>query len=82
MGRRVDRTARKQRRRPSGLAVEAIEKYFNRNGIAEEIPTSCELPAIRPGEAALKRDDSITLDELRKQEEVARRTRRTRAKVS
>ena len=82
IGRRVDRTARKQRRRPSDLAVEAIEQYFNRNGIAEEIPTSSELRAVRRGEAALKRGDSITLDELRKQEEVARRTRRTRAKVS
>lgn len=81
IGRRVNRTARKQRRKPSDLAVEAIEQYFTLSSIPEEIPTAAEMRAIRQGEAALKIGDSITLDELRR-EEVARRPRRARAKVS
>lgn len=80
IGRRVDRTARKQRRKPSDIAVEAIEQYFNLSRPPEEIPTPAETRAIRQGEAALKRGDYISLDELRT-EEVARRPRRTRAKV-
>jgi predicted transcriptional regulator len=82
IGRRVNRTARKQRRKPSDVAVDAIEQYFFLSRIPGEIPTSAELRAIRRGEAALKRGDSITLDELRRQEEVAGRSRRTRAKIS
>jgi predicted transcriptional regulator len=82
IGRRVDRTARKQRRKPSEIAVEAIEQYFTLSGIQEEIPTPAEMRAIRRGEAALKLGDSISLDELRRKEEVAPRPRRTRAKVS
>lgn len=78
----MNRTARKQRRQPSDVAVEAIEQYFTLSRIPEEIPTQAELRAIRSGEAALKRGDSITLDELRRQEVMARRSRRTRAKVS
>jgi predicted transcriptional regulator len=81
IGRRVNRTARKQRRKPSDLAVEAIEQYFTFSDIPQEIPTPAEMLAIRQGEAALKIGDSITLDELRR-EEVARRPRRARAKVS
>jgi predicted transcriptional regulator len=82
VGRRIDRTARKQRRKPSDLAVEAFQHYFAISGIPEETPTPAELRAIRRGEAALKRGDYITLDELRRKEEVARRPRRARAKVS
>ena len=82
IGRRVNRTARKQRRKPSDVAVEAIEQYLTLSRIPEEIPTPAELRAIRRGEAALKRGDFITLDELRRQEEVARRSRRTRAKIT
>jgi predicted transcriptional regulator len=82
IGRQVNRTARKQRRKPSDVAVDAIKQYFILSRIPEEIPTAAELRAIRRGEAALRRGDSITLDELRRQEEVARRRRRTRAKIS
>ena len=82
VGRRIDKTARKQRRKPSDLAVEAFQHYFAISGIPEETPTPSELRAIRRGEAALKRGDYITLDELRRKEEVARRPRRARAKVS
>ena len=82
VGRRVDRTARQQRRKPSDLAVEAIQWYFTSLDIREENPTRAELRAIRRGEAALKRGDYITLDELRRKEEMARRPRRARAKVS
>jgi predicted transcriptional regulator len=82
IGRRVNRTARKQRRKPSDVAVDAIKQYIILSRIPEEIPTAAELRAIRRGEAALRRGDSITLDELRRQEEVARRRRRTRAKIS
>jgi predicted transcriptional regulator len=81
IGRRVNRTARKQRRKPSDVAVEAIDQYLTLSRVPEEIPTPDELRAIRRGEAAIKRGDSITLDELRRQEEVARRSRRTRAKI-
>jgi predicted transcriptional regulator len=82
VGRRVHRTARKQRRKPSEIAVEAIEQYFTLSRIPEETPTAAELRAIRQGEAAIKRGDYITLDELRRKKEVARRPRRARAKVS
>jgi predicted transcriptional regulator len=81
IGRRGNRTARKQRRKPSDLAVEAIEQYFTLSSILEEMPTPAEMRAIRRGDAALKIGDSITLDELRR-EEVACRPRRARAKAS
>jgi predicted transcriptional regulator len=82
VGRRLVRTAKKQKRKPSDLAVEAFQHYFTISGIPEETPTPSELQAIRRGEAAIKRGDYIDFDELRRQEEVARRPRRTRAKVS
>jgi predicted transcriptional regulator len=81
VGRRVDRTARRLRRKPSDLAVEAFHQYFSLQSIPEETPTAAELRAIRRGEAAIKRGDFVTLDELRR-EEMARRPRRTRAKIS
>jgi hypothetical protein len=40
------------------------------------------LRAIRRGRAAYERGDYVTLDELRRQEAVARSRRRARAKVS
>ena len=47
-----------------------------------EIPTPDELQAIRRGEAAIRRGDSITLDELRREEALAHRPRRARAKIA
>ena len=81
MGRRVARRARQEKKKPSQLAVEALQRYIALPSFPEETPTPAELRAIRRGEAAIKRGDTITLDELRR-EEVARRPRRTRAKVS
>lgn len=82
MGRRVARRARQEKRKPSELAVEAIQRYIALPNLPEETPTPTELRAIRRGEAALKRGDHITLDELRRQETLARRPRRAGAKVS
>jgi hypothetical protein len=48
----------------------------------EETPTPGELRAIRRGRAAYERRDYVTLDELRREEAVARSPRRARAKVS
>jgi predicted transcriptional regulator len=82
VGRRVARRARLEKRKPSELAVEALRRYIKLPNLPEETPTPAELRAIRRGEAAIKRGDSITLDELRRKEAVARRPRRARAKVS
>ena len=48
----------------------------------EETPTPAELRAIRRGRAAYERGDYVTLDELRREEAVARSPHRARAKVS
>jgi predicted transcriptional regulator len=82
VGRRVARRAREENRKPSELAVEALRRYIALPKFPEETPTSAELRAIRRGEAAIERGDSITLDELRRKESMARRPRRPRAKVS
>ena len=82
VGRRVARRARQENRKPSELAVEALRRYIALPEFPEETPTAAELRAIRRGEAAIKRGDSITLDELRRKEAMARRARRNRAKVS
>lgn len=81
VGQRIARRARREKRKPSEVALEALQRYFALPHLPEEIPTAAELRAIRRGEAAIKRGDFITLNELRRQE-VARRPRRTRAKVS
>ena len=73
VGRRVDRAARNQKRRPADLAAEVFRWYFSSREIASEVPTPGELRAIRRGEAAIKRGDYITLDELRREEALARR---------
>jgi predicted transcriptional regulator len=80
LGKRVERTARKQRRKPSELAVEALKRYFSSREISTENPTPAELRAILRGEAAIQRGDYITLDELRREGKVAGRPRRPRAK--
>jgi len=82
VGRRVARRARQENRKPSELAVEALRRYIALPKFPEETPTAAELRAIRRGEAAIERGDSITLDELRRKEPMARRPRRARAKVS
>jgi predicted transcriptional regulator len=82
VGRRVVRRARQEKRNPSELAVEALRRYIALPSFPEETPTPAELRAIRRGEAAIKRGDYTTLDELRRKEAVARRPRRIRAKIS
>jgi predicted transcriptional regulator len=80
--RRVNRAAKRENKTPSDLAAEALKWYFMVSKIPEETPTPAELRAIRRGEAAIKRGDYITLDELRRKERLARRPRQPRAKIS
>jgi len=82
VGRRVDRAAKRANRNPSDLAVDAFRTYFSLEGIPEETPTAAEVRAIRRGRSAYKRGDYITLDDLRKEEQMARHPRRSRAKVT
>jgi predicted transcriptional regulator len=82
VARRVVRRARQEKRHPSDVAVEALTRDIALPSFPEESPTPAELRAIRRGEAAIKRGDFTTLDELRRKEALARRPRRTRAKIS
>jgi hypothetical protein len=82
VGRRVARATKRENRKISEIAVEAFRIYFSTRAIPEETPTSAELRAIRRGRAAFKRGDYLTLDDLGREEALARRPRRTRAKVS
>jgi predicted transcriptional regulator len=77
VGRRVDRAAKREKRNPSDVAVEALRLYF---AIPTETPTAAELRAIKRGEAAYKRGDYITLDEYFRT--MGNRPRRTRKKLS
>jgi hypothetical protein len=77
VGRRVYRTAKRENRKPSDVAIEAFGLYFT---IPTEVPTVAELRAIRRGEAAYKRGDYITLDEYL--HSVGNRPNKTRKKVS
>jgi predicted transcriptional regulator len=79
VGRHVERAAKRENRKISDVAVEALRRYFS---IPTVQPTAGELRAIRRGEAAFKRGDYITLDELRREEKVGRRHHRSRAKIS
>lgn len=81
VGQRIARRARREKRKPSEVAVEALQRYFALPSFPTETPTPAELRAIRRGEAAIQRGDFITLDELRRKE-MARRPRRARAKIS
>ena len=81
VGERVARRARREKRKPAEVAVDALQRYFALPYFPEETPTAAELRAIRRGEAEIKRGEYVTLDDLRR-EEVARRSRRVRAKVS
>jgi predicted transcriptional regulator len=80
VGRRVARAARKERREPSEVAVEALRWYLARNGIPTEVPTADEIAAIRRGEAAIRRGDFTKLDDYFKS--VGRSPRRSRKKIS
>jgi predicted transcriptional regulator len=82
MADQVERTMRAEHRTRSELVREALRTYIAIRQLPEETPTPAELRAIRRGEAAIKRGDYITLDELRREEEMGRRPRRARAKVS
>lgn len=82
VGRRLAQRARQKNRKPSELAVEVIRGYVTLPDFPEEKPTKAELRAIRRGEAAFARGDYITLDDLRREESLGRRPRRSRAKVS
>ena len=80
VGRRVARAARKQNRKPSDVAAEAIVWYFSAGALPTEAATPAEMRAIRRGEAAFRRGDSITLHEYFRS--VGNRSRRSRKKVS
>jgi predicted transcriptional regulator len=77
VGRRVDRAAKREKRNPSDVAIEALRLYFS---IPTEAATVAELRAIRRGEAAYRRGDYITLDDYF--HSVGNHHRRTRKKVS
>jgi predicted transcriptional regulator len=77
VGRRVDRAAKREKRNPSDVAIEALRLYFS---ISTEAATVAELRAIRRGEAAYRRGDYITLDDYF--HSVGNHHRRTRKKVS
>lgn len=78
----VAKTMRAEHRTRSELVREALRTYITVLQLPEETPTPAELRAIRRGEAAIKRGDCITLDELRREEKMGRHPRRARAKIS
>jgi predicted transcriptional regulator len=80
--RRVNRAAKRANRNPSDLATEALEWYFRVCNLPDETPSRSGLRAIRRGREAFKKGDFITLDEFRREEALARRPRRARAKIS
>ncbi|MGA2718430.1 MAG: hypothetical protein ABSF78_05645 [Candidatus Acidiferrales bacterium] len=77
VGQRVYRAAKREKRNPSDVAIEALRLYFT---IPTEVATVAELRAIRRGKAAYRRGDYITLDDYF--HSVGNRPRRTRKKVS
>jgi predicted transcriptional regulator len=79
VGRHVARAAKREKRKISDVAIEALRRYFS---IPTEQPTASELRAIRRGEAAFRRGEYLTLDEFRREEKVGRRSHRARAKIS
>ena len=82
MARRVEKHMKREQRTRSELVREALRTYFSTREFPEETPTPAELRAIRRGEAAIQRGDYITLDQLRREEQMARRPRRARAKIA
>lgn len=82
MAQQVEKTMQREQRTRSELFREAFRTYLGTRRFREETPTPSELRAIRRGEAAIKRGEYITLDELRREETLARRPRRARAKIA
>jgi predicted transcriptional regulator len=82
MAEQVEKTRREEHRTRSELVLEALRTNISIRQFPEEIPTPAELRAIGRGRAAYERGDYVTLDELRRQEAMARSPRRARAKVS
>jgi len=82
MAEQVEKTSRQEHRTCSELVLEALRIYISIRQFPEEAPTTAEQRAIARGRAAYERGDYITLDELRRQEAVARGSRRARAKVT
>jgi hypothetical protein len=64
------------------IPVAEVARRIRSRKFPEETPTPAELRAIRRGRAAYERGDYVTLDELRREEAVARSPRRARTKVS
>lgn len=77
VGRRVDRAAKREQRKPVDVAIEALRLYFT---FPTEAATAAELRAIRRGEAAYRRGDYITLDKY--SQSMGDRPRRPSKKVS
>ena len=71
-----------EHRTRSELVREALRTYISIRAFREEIPTTAELRAIRRGRAAYARGDFVALDDVRREERLARRPRRAGAKVS
>ncbi|MGH9342175.1 MAG: CopG family ribbon-helix-helix protein [Terriglobia bacterium] len=82
MAKQVESTMKAEHRTRSELVREALRTYIAIRRFPEERPTPAELRAIRRGRADFARGDYLTLDELRREEPMARRPRRARAKVS
>jgi len=80
MAEQVEKTMRAEHRTRSELIREALRSYFSNGPSLEEIPTAAELRAIRRGEAAYLRGDSVTLDEYLR--DVDNHPRRPRHRVS
>jgi predicted transcriptional regulator len=77
VGRRVDRAAKREKRKPSDVAIEALRLYFT---IPTEAATEAELRAIKRGEAAYGKGDFSTLDDYFRT--MGNRSRRARKKVT
>jgi len=80
MAEQVEKTMRAEHRTRSELVREALRRYISNRRSLEETPTAAELRAIRQGEAAYQRGDSVTLDEYLR--DVDSHPRRPRHKVS
>ncbi len=61
VGERIARRARREKRKPVEVAVDALQRYFALPHFPEETPTASELRAIRRGEAEIKRGEYVTL---------------------
>jgi Ribbon-helix-helix protein, copG family len=80
MAEQVEKTMKVEHRTRSELVREALRTYISIRRFREEIPTPAELQAIRRGRAAYRQGDYITLDELRREDELVRRPRPARTK--